>query len=66
MTAKLRPQNTIQRRLEEEPDSNVPADPQRGVRGNRLYLLGYSGPADDTADFAAFEGVVRSLKINEK
>ena len=31
--------------------------------GDRLYHLGYAGPATDTADFAAFETVVRSFKI---
>ena len=31
------------------------------VRGDTTYLLGYSGPASDTADFDAFDEVVRSL-----
>jgi len=33
------------------------------VRGDRMYSLGYSGPAADTPDFEAFDGVVSSLKF---
>ena len=34
--------------------------------GDRAYHLGYAGPAADTADFEAFDAVVRSLKIERK
>jgi hypothetical protein len=33
------------------------------TRKDKMYLLGYSGPADDDTDFAAFDEVVRSLKF---
>jgi hypothetical protein len=35
------------------------------TRGEKLYLLGYSGPAADAADFAAFDGVVKSLRFSD-
>src|SRR5438874_331193 len=35
------------------------------ARDGRLYLLGYSGPAIDTADFEAFGSVVASVKFGQ-
>jgi hypothetical protein len=35
------------------------------VRGDRMYLLGCSGPAADASDFDGFNGVVSSLKFGK-
>lgn len=40
----------------------------RGIviaRGEKLYLLGYSGPASDTADFSAFDSIVKSIRFGK-